>query len=257
MSFKAPPRATTASWGATRAPSPPCSPASPVSNPGMRVLDVGSGPGALTETLAGLVGAGHVAAAEPSPSFAAACAARVPGADVRQASAEDLPWEDGTFDAAVAQLVLHFMKDPLAGLREMQRVVKPGSVVAGCTWDTAGRMTLLGTFWEAALALDPSAPAERGRARLGRPEELRELGTSAGLDDVSVEPLDVSVTYLDFDDFWEPVHRGRGAHRGLLRIPRSRRAERPEGGMPAQAGQPGSPFEMPGRAWVLRGRRPA
>jgi SAM-dependent methyltransferase len=224
--------------------------------PGMRVLDVGSGPGALTEILAGLVGADHVAAAEPSPSFAAACRARVPEADVREAPAEDLPWEDGTFDAAVAQLVLHFMTDPVTGLSEMQRVVKPGAVVAGCTWDTAGRMTLLGTFWEAALALDPSAPAERGPARLGRPEELRELGDSAGLDEVSVEPLDVSVTYRDFNDFWDPFTAGVGPT-GAYCVsldPAAQDALREE--CRRRLGNPESPFELPARAWALRGRRP-
>ena len=224
--------------------------------PGMRVLDVGSGPGALTETLAGLVGPDHVAAAEPSPSFAEACAARVPEADVREAAAEDLPWEDGTFDAAVAQLVLHFMKDPLAGLREMQRVVKPGAVVAGCTWDTSGRMTMLGTFWEAALALDPSAPAETGRARLGKPEELRELGTAAGLDDMSVEPLDVSVTYQEFDEYWEPFTAGvgpTGAYCVSLDPP-AQEALREE--CRRRLGDPKFPFELPGRAWALMGRRP-
>jgi SAM-dependent methyltransferase len=224
--------------------------------PGMRVLDVGAGPGALTETLAELVGADHVAAAEPSPSFAAACAARVPEADVREAPAEDLPWDDGTFDAAVAQLVIHFMKDPLAGLREMQRVVKPGAVVAGCTWDTAGRMTMLGTFWGAAMALDPAAPAERGRARLGKPEELRELGTSAGLDDMSVEPLDVSVTYRDFDDFWEPFTAGVGPTGAYLVSldPAPQDALREE--CRRRLGSPDAPFELPGRSWVLRGRAP-
>lgn len=222
---------------------------------GMRVLDVGSGPGALTETLAGLLGGDRVAAAEPSPSFAAACAARVPEADVREAAAEDLPWEDATFDAALAQLVLHFMKDPPAGLREMQRVVRPGSVVIACTWDTTGRMRMLGTFWEAARALAPSAPAEVGRGRLGRPEELRELGVSAGLDAVSVEPLDVSVTYENFDDYWNPFTAGVGpagayctsldpAAQDALREECRRRLDSPE-----------SAFELPARAWALRGLR--
>ncbi len=224
--------------------------------PGMRVLDVGCGPGALTEILAGLVGPDQVAAAEPSPSFAAACATRVPEADVREAPAEDLPWEDGAFDAALAQLVLHFMTDPLAGLREMQRVVKPGSVVIGCTWDTAGRMTMLGTFWEAALALDPSAPAERGRSRLGRPEELRELGISAGLEGVAVEPLDVSATYRDFDDFWDPFTAGVGPT-GAYCVsldPAAQDALREE--CRRRLGNPESAFELPGRAWALRGRAP-
>src|SRR5512144_682714 len=103
---------------------------------GRRVLDVGAGPGALTEVLAHRVGAQAVAAAEPSPSYAATCAQRVPGADVREVVAESLPWDDGTFDVALAQLVLNFMRDAATGVFGMQRVVKPEGVVAGCTWDS-------------------------------------------------------------------------------------------------------------------------
>jgi SAM-dependent methyltransferase len=224
---------------------------------GMRVVDVGCGPGALTQTLAGLVGPDHVAAADPSAGFAAACASRVPGADVREAPAEALPWADGAFDAALAQLVLHFMADPVEGLREMQRVVKPGAVVAGCTWDTSGRMTMLGTFWAAALALDPSAPAETGRERLGKPGELLEVGTAAGLDDIAVEPLDVSVAYRDFDDFWNPFTRGvgpTGAYCASL-DPSAQHELREE--TRQRLGSPESGFELSARSWALRGRRRA
>src|SRR6266498_1538105 len=69
------------------------------------VVDVGCGSGILTEELAGRL------AAEQSP-LVEACAARVPGADVRRGAAEALPWPDDSFDAALAQLVLHFLDDP-------------------------------------------------------------------------------------------------------------------------------------------------
>ena len=90
------------------------------------MLDVGCGPGALTAELAVLVGAGSVAAVEPSDTFAAACRERVPGARVVLAPAEALPFADGTFDGALAQLVVNFMADPLAGVREMRRVTRAG-----------------------------------------------------------------------------------------------------------------------------------
>src|SRR5687768_4814246 len=87
--------------------------------PPMSVLDVGCGPGALAERLAELVGSERVSAADPSEPFVVACAERVPGADVRQADAEELPWPDEAFDAALAQLVVNFMRDAPAGVREM------------------------------------------------------------------------------------------------------------------------------------------
>ena len=105
---------------------------------GQRVVDVGCGPGALTAELVARVGPEAVAAIDPSDAFVDAMRERHPGVDVRQAAAEDLPFEDRAFDAALAQLVVHFMTDPVAGLHEMARVVRPGGVVAACVWDHAG-----------------------------------------------------------------------------------------------------------------------
>src|SRR5512143_403670 len=79
--------------------------------PGQRVLDVGCGPGALTGELVARVGAAGGAAVDPSPSFVAAARARNPGVEVLEAAAERLPFADGSFDAALAQLVVHFMTD--------------------------------------------------------------------------------------------------------------------------------------------------
>ena len=105
---------------------------------GQTVLDVGCGPGALTAELVRRLGPDAVAAVDPSESFVAAARARHPGVDVRLSAAEDLPYPDGTFDAAFAQLVVHFMTDPVAGLAEMARVTRADGVVAACVWDLAG-----------------------------------------------------------------------------------------------------------------------
>ena len=111
-----PPRPTTASWVATRA----CCPVQLADlasvRAGQRVLDVGCGTGALTGELVGRLGPDAVAAVDPSESFVAATRARHPGVDVRRAPAERLPFPDDAFDAALAQLVVHFMKDPVAGI---------------------------------------------------------------------------------------------------------------------------------------------
>lgn len=82
---------------------------------GQRVLDVGCGPGALTAELVARLGPAAVAAVDPSEPFVAAARARNPGVDVRRSSAERLPFPKGTFDAALAQLVVHFMTDPVVG----------------------------------------------------------------------------------------------------------------------------------------------
>ena len=136
---------------------------------GDRALDVGCGPGALTAELVRRLGAASVTAVDPSESFVAACRERNPGVEVLQAAAEALPFPDGTFDVAAAQLVVHFMPEPVTGLRELARVLRPGGTVAACVWDHAGGQGPLSVFWTAARRLDPDVD-----------DESRLPGTAAG-----------------------------------------------------------------------------
>ena len=221
-----------------------------------RALDVGCGPGALTAELASRLGVGSVAAADPSESLAAACAERVPGADVRVAAAERLPWGDATFDAALSQLVVNFMQDPEAGVREMARVVRAGGVVAACTWEYREGMKMLRTFFDAALALDPAAPDEAIVMRFQGGEELAGLWSSAGLREVETAPLDVAVEYSSFDDYWQPFESGvgpAGAYCASLSAA-DRQALRHE--CRRRLGAPSGPFTLAARAWAVRGEKP-
>jgi SAM-dependent methyltransferase len=225
-----------------------------VSSPA-RALDVGCGPGPLAAALADRLGAENVGGADPSESFVAACAARVPGADVRQAPAEALPWDDARFDVALSQLVVNFLRDADAGVREMARVVRPGGVVASCTWEYREGMRMLRTFWDAALALDPSAPDEARVMRFQDGEELARLWSDAGLGEVETAPLDVSVEYADFDDYWLPFESGTGPA-GAYAVslpPHARAALRAE--CSRRLGEPTAAFALTARAWAVRGVR--
>src|SRR5215813_13652301 len=165
---------------------------------GQRALDVGCGPGALTAELVGRLGADAVCAVDPSPPFAAAVAERLPGVEVSVAAAERLPFPDGAFDVTLAQLVVHFMADPVAGLREMGRVTRPGGVVAACVWDHAGGRGPLSAFWRAVRELDPGA--DDGSNLVGvREGHLAELFTQAGLDAVEVTTLTVHARQDGFE----------------------------------------------------------
>ncbi len=177
--------------------------------PGQRALDVGCGPGALTARLVDLLGARQVAAIDPSESFVAAVGERFPAVDVRSGVAEHLPHDDSGFDAALAQLVVHFMADPVAGLAEMRRVVRPGGTVAACVWDHAGGGGPLALFWRAVDDVQPGAPDESGLAG-AREGHLADLCAAAGLRDPSSSSLTVTVEFASFDAWWDPFTLGVG-----------------------------------------------
>ena len=177
--------------------------------PGQRVLDVGCGTGALTGELVARLGSARVAAVDPSAPFVAATRTRHPGVDVRLAPAERLPFPDDTFDAALAQLVVHFMLDPVAGVAEMGRVTRRDGVVAACVWDHGGSQGPLRLFWDTARELDPDVDDESRRPGT-RAGHLAELFGAAGLRDVEEATLSVRLEHATFEAWWEPFTRGVG-----------------------------------------------
>jgi ubiquinone/menaquinone biosynthesis C-methylase UbiE len=219
---------------------------------GMRALDVGCGSGLLTSALADLLGATSVAAADPSESLLAACADRVPGADVRRAPAEELPWPDASFDAVLAQLVLNFVADADAAVAEMSRVAAPGAILASCTWDYAGGMRMLRTFWDAAAELDQHAPVE-SNMRYRTEEELASLWERGGLNAVETGPLDVEAAYDSFDDYWEPFTLGVGPAGAYYRSLDPDAGEALRAGCFSRLGSPAGPFSLGARAFAVRG----
>ena len=175
----------------------------------MRGLDVGCGPGALTDELVDRLGADAVAAVDPAEGFVAALLARHPDVATSRAAAEALPFADDAFDTALAQLVVHFMADPVAGLREMRRVTRAGGVVAACVWDHGGGQGPLTPFWQAvktripARRTNPSSPGRArgtcGAVRGGGPARRRGHRASPS-----------AVDYASFEDWWEPYTPGSG-----------------------------------------------
>jgi SAM-dependent methyltransferase len=192
-----------------------------------------------------------VHAIDPSSPFVDATRSRLPGVDVRQGAAEDLPWPDGTFDRALAQLVVHFMADPVAGLREMARVTRPGGLVAASVWDHAGGRSPLSAFWTAVAEVDPEEAGESGMAGI-REGHLAELFAAAGLDDVRPGELTVRVPIATFDEWWEPFTLGVGPAGAY--VARADDATRAELRRLCAERFPAGPFEVSATAWLAVGR---
>jgi SAM-dependent methyltransferase len=217
---------------------------------GERVLDVGCGPGALTAELVERLGAASVAAVDPSRPFVTAIRTRFPGVDVQEASAEALPFEDRAFDAALAQLVVHFMSDPVAGVTEMARVVRRDGVVAACVWDHAGQHGPLSLFWQAAREIDPDAEDESNLVGV-REGQLAALFDAAGLREIESSVLEASLKHETFDAWWEPFTGGVGpAGAFVARLDPDRQAALRDR---CRALLPPAPFTLPARAWATRG----
>jgi SAM-dependent methyltransferase len=218
---------------------------------GMRVVDVGCGPGALTAVLVDRLGADSIAGADPSGPFVAAARERLPGVDVREAPAEALPFEDDAFDAALAQLVVHFMADPAAGVAEMVRVTRPRGVVATCVWDHEGGRGPVSLFWSVVAQLDPEATNEAGL--MGSMEgQLERLSSEAGLHDVVGRELSATRLYPSFDAWWEPYTLGVGPAGDYVRALDDEARQRLREACRERL--PGGPFELTAIAWAARGK---
>jgi SAM-dependent methyltransferase len=221
---------------------------------GQRALDVGSGPGALTAELVARLGAEHVAAVDPSESFVAAMRVRHPGVAITRATAEALPFEAATFDAALAQLVVHFMADAVAGLAEMRRVTRPGGTVVACVWDYGGGRGPVSPFWDAVRPLEPGVHDESELAG-AREGSLPSLFAAAGLTAIEAGTLEASVAYATFSDWWEPYTQGVGPGGAYVaRLDPERRDAVREA---CRSALPGAPFTITAVAWTCRGTVPS
>jgi ubiquinone/menaquinone biosynthesis C-methylase UbiE len=218
---------------------------------GMAVVDVGAGTGALTMEL--VRRGAEVAAAEPSGSFVFALQQRLPEIPVHAAPAEQLPWPDERFDAALAQLVVTFMEDAPAGVQEMRRVVRSGGAVAVCMWDRYG-MDMLAAVGRAQAALSSGGPAPEAR-NLYRDRESLEGLFADGFADVTTDLIEVKSHYTAFDEFWDAAADGAGPSGAWMRSLDGDGLAAARAELYRQLDEPDGPFTLTGRAWAVRATR--
>jgi len=231
---------------------------------GRRWLDVGCGTGSLSAAILEHAAPSALTGVDPSEGFLASARNRLPAeVTLHRGSADALPLPDRHVDVVASALVLNFVPDTAAALREMVRVTADGGQVAACVWDYAGRMELIRTYWDAAARLGLLAPGQDQGERfpICHADALAAAFTAAGLQSVEVAPLEIEMVFSDFDDYWQPFLGGQGpapAHAmSLDTVARERlRAALHERLAHIQDNiqdMPGAPIRLAARAWAARG----
>ena len=228
---------------------------------GLRWLDVGSGTGALSQTVLDVAAPREVIGVDQSEAYVAHARERIfdPRARFRVADAQALPFPSPEFDAAVSGLVLNFLPAQARGLGEMRRAVRSGGTVAVYVWDYAGEMQMIRHFWDAAVALDPAAHDldEGRRFPICQPAPLTALFGQVGLADALSRAIDVPTVFRDFDDYWSPFLGGQGPAPGYcMSLAEDRRGalrKRIKASLPIR---PDGSIHLSARAWAIKARVP-
>ena len=227
-----------------------------------RWLDVGCGTGALTQTILATAAPREVLGVDPSEGFIAHTRRHTQDsrAKFEVGDAQALPVADGSFDVAVAGLVLNFVPDPARAAAEMHRAVRAGGTVAAYVWDYAAGMQLLRRFWDAAVTLDPAAGEldEGRRFPLCRRQALLSLLNDVGLEQTEVQAIDVPTVFRNFDDYWSPFLGGQGPAPGycvsLSDEQRARLRSQLQATLPVASD---GTIHLKARAFAVRGVKPA
>jgi SAM-dependent methyltransferase len=223
-------------------------------------LDIGCGTGALSQTILEVASPQSVLGVDPSEGYLAFAREQIQDtrADFLLGDAQSLPDFSSAYDTVVSGLVLNFVPQPGQALREIVRAVRKGGTVAAYVWDYAGQMQLMRYFWDAAVALDPTASTldEGQRFPLCQPEPLRQLFQTAQLGKVEVRSIDVPTTFRDFDDYWFPFLGGQGPAPGYaMSLSEERRVALREHIRATLPIAPDGSIHLTARAWAVRGVR--
>jgi SAM-dependent methyltransferase len=180
---------------------------------GQAVLDVGGGSGEPSLTIAPVVGeSGSVTYTDPAAGMVKSArgeAARrgLGNIQFHQCPAEQLPFADGSFDAAVSRLSTMFFPDVLAGLKETLRVVKPGGYVSFLVWGAKESNPFFSVVSDTLDRFVPAEPEDEdapGAFRFATPGKLAHLLRAAGAASVTEHTMAFTIEApLTVGQFWE------------------------------------------------------
>ncbi len=224
---------------------------------GQRVLDVGTGTGAVALAIESRTRRAEIVGIDPSEAFLAAAKKNAAGrVSFEVGDGQALRFPDASFDQTLSLLVLNFLKDPMRAIAEMRRVTRRGGTVSGCVWDYNEGMQMARFFWDEAVALDPSmAPKDQRNMKFARQGELGEAWRSAGLTEVKEHALVIDQHYLNFDDYWLPFLEGAGAAGAFVASLSPERRKDIESRLRRRmlGDRPDGPFTLKGKSWCVRG----
>ena len=230
---------------------------------GEKIIDVGCGTGSLTFALVRAADLAEIAAIDYSPVFVEEVVRRNTNAriNVRQADACALPFESGTFDRALALLVLHFVPEAGKAIAEMRRVVRSGGIVAAAVWVHLGGMPGMRMMVDTVAALGEGGRQLRSHycfQPMMQPGEMRQTFIDQGLADIAENQLMIRMDYQSFDDYWAPIAAGEGPlGKYVATLDTAVRARTEAAVRDAyEAGRPDGPRSFANVAWACRGIGP-
>ncbi len=223
------------------------------------ILEVGCGTGSLAGRLAVRSSGRAIVGADLSLPYLRQARRNAGSGAYLACDARKLAFGAGAFAGTLAQLVLNFVPDAAAVVAEMQRVTRPGGIVAASVWDFRGGLVYQRLFWDTAAGIDPAAGDARDRlfsTPLASAEGLAGLWRHASLSEVTTTALTIRMDYDSFEDYWQPLLGGQGpVGTYAASLPPARRDRvRDQVRLAYLAGSPDGPRSMAATAWAVRGR---
>lgn len=167
-------------------------------------LDAGCGNGAFTEEIVASARPRSITGVDPSPQQLDYARSRPNLGSVRLelGDAQNLPFQQASFDASVMALVIAFIPDPARAVAELCRVTRPGGIVATYMWDLPGGGVPHRPVHRALASMGYASPLPP-QSEISRRDALERLWAAAGLQEIAATVLHITVHFDGFADFWD------------------------------------------------------